>query len=145
MNSHLRPVERTCSRNRQWKRYRRGAAFLMLVVVVLLVVIAATKTLVTSEVANRRNEVSQLRVETLAAAIDTTVTSNLLSGSAAIRYPIHPDSATNIPQWIEVSAKDQQITAKWFAGDRLLDEVVRQVDPAVNPSDSETGEASETD
>ena len=92
----------------------------MLVVLVLLVIVAAVKTMIESEISLRRAELSAVRGKTLNAAIDRALGGEL--GSAGpVRLPVDPAA----DQWIEITVADDEVRARWYAGDAVLDEAAR--------------------
>ena len=105
--------------NRKHKQHRRrGAAFLLLVVVILMVVVEATRTMVVSEFSLRKSEVERARVRTMLAAIDA------VSGfdGETIEFPLDD---TNQERIVVASGEDQQVTARWMRGDRVVDQITR--------------------
>ncbi|TWU44872.1 hypothetical protein Q31b_00420 [Novipirellula aureliae] len=103
---------------------RRGAAFLLLVVLVTMVVLAAVRTMVVAETSSRRHDLLGRRNQTLAAAIDAAMP--IVDNSfQTCRLPI--DEAAN--EFIQVTLDQNQsiVTATWYQGDKVVDEMTRQI------------------
>ena len=99
---------------------RRGAAFLILIVLVLLLVLSSTQMLIRNEMATRRGESGRVSARSLRHAID--VAGPLLSTSLdRVRLPI--DEATDQSIEVAVDHSNSMITASWFRGDQLIDQM----------------------
>ena len=116
---------------------RRGAAFLVLVVLVLLVLVDATRTLVQGEVASRRNDRDQARVRSMRTAIDVMYRANQ-EAVENLRLPLDDQSS----EFIEVtsSTESSSITARWFRGDQVIDQMTQRIDRQPSEEISESHE-----
>lgn len=110
-------------RSKSDKKTRRGVAFLMLVVMLLLVVIGAARGLVVGEVRSRQSESASLRAKTLQTAIDKALSWNI-EQDETFRLPV--GGATD--EQIEISRSNDEIRARWLAGDVALDQANRQIE-----------------
>ena len=111
---------------------RTGAAFLLLIVMVLLVVVGATQTLVRSELTTRRSESERIRLRSMVSAIDV-VRQFAEDSTDPVRLPLDESGSEFIE--LTIDTDPSQITARWFKGQQVIDEMRQAIQQKVESSE----------